>query len=72
MHMVRTAYPVVYRPASVQFERLEMAGGVPLQAVRMTDAEGRSWIAVYPMQRQSDGSWRIDGCQLARMPGSAT
>jgi len=37
--------------------------------VRLTDAQGRAWIALYPMQRQPDGSWRTNGCQLARMPG---
>jgi hypothetical protein len=38
----------------------------------MTDQEGRAWIALYPMQRQSDGSWRIDGCQLGRLQGRET
>jgi hypothetical protein len=32
----------------------------------MTDAAGDTWIAFYPMQREADGAWRINGCQLAR------
>ena len=44
-----------------------MAGGELVQPVRMTDAEGRAWLALYSMEKQSDGSWRINGCQLGRL-----
>jgi hypothetical protein len=71
MEMVRTGYPVVYRPSSVHFDAPELVEGIVIQAVRMTDAEGRAWIALYPMQRQPDGRWRIDGCQLASLQGRA-
>lgn len=70
--MVRRSYPVVYRPKSVQFEAPVLVEGEVVQAVRMTDAEGRAWLAVYPMQRQPDGGWRINGCQLGRLPGRET
>jgi hypothetical protein len=69
MDMVRTGYPVVYRPKSVQFEKPAVVEGEVIQPVRMTDAEGNAWIALYPMQRQADGVWRINGCQLARLRG---
>lgn len=69
MHMVRSAYAVVYRPASVAFEAPVAVDGQIVQPVRMIDAEGRAWIAVYPMQRQPDGSWLTDGCQLGRLSG---
>jgi hypothetical protein len=69
INMVRFAYPVVYRPKTVQFEKPEVVEGEVIQPVRMTDAEGRAWIALYAMQRQADGSWRINGCQLARLSG---
>jgi hypothetical protein len=67
IHMVRTGYPVVYRPKSVQFEPPAVVDGEVIQPVRMTDVEGAAWIALYPMQRQADGVWRINGCQLARL-----
>lgn len=70
--MVRASYAVVYRPKSVLFETPQLIDGELLQPVRLTDAEGRGWIAIYPMQRQPDGSWRTNGCQLARMAGTAT
>ena len=69
MDMVRSSYAVVYRPASVVFEAPVAVDGQILQPVRMTDAEGRAWLAVYPMQRQPDGSWRTNGCQLGRLSG---
>jgi len=69
MDMVRSSYAVVYRPNSVAFEAPVFVDGQIVQPVRMTDAEGRAWLAVYPMQRQPDGSWRTNGCQLGRLPG---
>ena len=69
MNMVRSAYPVVYRRKTVQFEQPVVVEGEIIQPVRMTDAEGRAWIALYPMQREAAGGWRINGCQLARLPG---
>jgi hypothetical protein len=69
INMVRSAYPVVYRRKTVQFEKPAVVEGEVIQPVRMTDAGGHAWIALYPMQREADGSWRINGCQLARLPG---
>lgn len=72
MDMVRKGYAVVYRPQSVHFNPPEIVDGRVIQPVRMTDADGRTWMALYPMQRQPDGNWRIDGCQLARLQGLET
>ena len=70
LEMVKRSYAVVYRPRSVQFEEPMLMDGQLVQPVRMTDAEGRAWIALYPMQKQPDGSWRTNGCQLARIAGT--
>ena len=67
--MVRSSYAVVYRPTSVAFEAPVAIDGQVVQPVRMTDAEGRAWLAIYPMQRQPDGSWRTNGCRLGRLSG---
>lgn len=69
MDMVRTEYPVVYRPRTVAFDApipLDDDGEL-VQPVRMTDADGNAWVALYPMQRGSDGVWRTNGCQLRRV-----
>ena len=70
--MVRNSYAVVYRPKNVLFEVPQLYDGQVVQPVRLTDAEGRAWMAIYPMQRQPDGSWRTNGCQLGRLAGQAT
>jgi hypothetical protein len=68
MEMVRSSYAVVYRPRSVAFDAPVYAGDDDLvQPVRLTDADGRAWLALYPMQRGSDGVWRTNGCQLRRL-----
>jgi hypothetical protein len=68
MEMVKSEYPVVYRPKSVQFDPPETIEGEVVQAVRMTDAGGRAWMAIYPMRREG-GRWRTNGCLLQRLPG---
>ena len=72
MEMVRTQYAVVYRPRSVAFDAPLVIHGELVQPVRLTDAEGRAWLALYPMQRQPDGSWRTNGCLLERFAGTRT
>jgi hypothetical protein len=73
MAMVREQYAVVYRPRSVSFEEPLIVGGEDLvQPVRMTDGYGHAWMAIYPMAKQPDGSWRINGCHLARLPARET
>ena len=69
IEMVRSSYAVVYRPASVAFEKPVVIDGMVVQPVRLTDSQGRAWIALYPMERQGDGSWRTNGCQLSRIAG---
>ncbi|SRR5258706_13472531 len=72
MHMVRTQYAVVYRPSSVSFEAPVVIGGELVQPVRFTDAAGRRWLALYPMQRQPDGRWLTNGCELTPLGGTQT
>jgi len=69
MEMVRTQYAVVYRPSRVEFEEPLLFNGDLAQPVRFTDAEGRLWLAIYPMQRAPDGGWSINGCFLDRLGG---
>ena len=72
MEMVRSQYAVVYRPHAVTFRAPRRMGADLVQPVRMTDQEGHSWLVVYPMERQPDGSWRISGCEIGRLPGEET
>ena len=68
MEMVRTQYAVVYRPRSVAFDAPIYVDAENLvQPVRLSDDDGRAWLALYPMERGSDGVWRTNGCQLRRI-----
>jgi hypothetical protein len=66
--MVRGAYPMVYRPASVSFLKPEQDEGTVLQMVTITDGDDKSWIALFALERQPDASWRISGCVVAENP----
>ncbi len=71
MHMVRTGYAPVYRPREVEFRDLVVVGDVPAQKVLFVGPDGVPVMAIYPMQRQADGSWRIDGCVLVGVADKA-
>lgn len=71
MDMVRSTYPVVYRPASVTFLTPKPQGKVVVQPVHMTDGQGGSWLAVYRLEQQKDKSWRIAGCVLVANGGQS-
>jgi hypothetical protein len=66
MTMVRTGYPPVYRPRAVVMEDIVTIDGQLVQKVALTGPDGRINIALYTMEQESDGSWRIDGCALER------
>ncbi len=66
MAMVRNGYPPVYRPESVTFGRIVDSPAGPLQEVYITGPDGLGYVALYQLQRQPDGSWKINGCTLIR------
>ncbi len=68
MQMVKTGYLPVYRSSHVEFRDLGMIDGKLIQQVYMVGPDGVAVLALYEMQRQPDGSWRINGCSIARAP----
>ena len=64
MAMVRGGYQAVYRPRSVEFLDARIIDGKTGQAVRFVGPDGRAVIAIYTMEQQPDGSWRIAAVQL--------
>ncbi|WP_181706855.1 DUF4864 domain-containing protein [Chthonobacter rhizosphaerae] len=68
MSMVRSAYRPVYRPKSVAFGQLRDRNGAFIQEVFLVDPDGVEWTALYALQQQADGTWRIAGCQLTKEP----
>lgn len=72
MAMVRESYRPVYRPREVRFEELIEWRGRPTQRVLLVGPEGQVVVALYEMERQPDGSWKINGCYLLAADEKAT
>ena len=64
LDMVQRGYPVVYRPASVAFLKVEGKNKLAFQRVQMTDQAGVPWLATYSLALQKNGAWRITGCSV--------
>ena len=72
MAMVRSGYAAVYRPLEVEIRDLRVEGSTIQQEVLFVGPDGKPVIAVYTMQRQTDGSWRINGVTLITAPDATT
>lgn len=70
MQMVRNGYKPVYRPQSVKFGTVTDDPKAPIQKVHLIGPDGGAWTALYAMQRQDDGSWKISGVTLIREDGA--
>ena len=66
--MVTQAYQPVYRPRGVEFRELKPSEFGPTQEVYVIGPDGLSYLAYYTMEKQPDGTWRINGCYLMRAP----
>ena len=61
--MVRRGYPMVWRPAEVEFLSTERRGGRLWQDVLIRDGEGALHILEYQMIEGEDG-WKINAVRL--------
>ena len=68
MGMVERGYPQIWRPASVKFGQVTDELGGPTQRVLITDEAGKIWSVLYLMERQPDGSWKINGVKIEQAP----
>lgn len=68
--MVTQGYPMVWRPAAVDYLELRSEGGTYWQKVQIKDADGRFHYLEYRMQQTPEG-WRINGVQILDAPGAA-
>ena len=66
--MVVNGYPMVYRPADVEFRELEARAGMLLQRVMLRDMAGSYYVAEYSMV-QLGSDWKIAGVTIVRAPG---
>ena len=66
--MVRQGYQPVYRPRSSVFGAIGMAGGQVTQKLELVGPDGAAHEAIYVMEHETDGSWKIAGCMLTDTP----
>jgi hypothetical protein len=66
MSMVQNAYAPVYRHKSFEFGESRTEGSSIAQRVHIIDANGEAWEALYTLEQQADGSFKITGCSLLK------
>ncbi|TPL51433.1 DUF4864 domain-containing protein [Mesorhizobium sp. B2-4-6] len=65
MNMVTNGYAPVRKPRSYSFGKVEQtAPGSIVQQVLIVGPDGKDYEAVYTLQQQADGSFKITGCSL--------
>lgn len=64
LRIIKEQYHPIYHYQSLMFSRAEVVEGSPIQIVRLADADGKVWVAVFWMQQEEGSAWKIDGCQL--------
>lgn len=64
LDMVRRAYPAVHRPRTVEFTDLRLGEGGVVQEVELVGPDGALRLALYSMERDAAGAWRVSGCAL--------
>lgn len=65
MGMVTKGYAPVRRPESYSFGKSEqMSANRIVQQLLLTGPDGKAYEAVYTLELQPDGVWRITGCSL--------
>jgi hypothetical protein len=72
MRMVKTGYRPVYDPQSYEFGESRLQGGEILQEVILVAPDGRAKLAVYKLERMSDGTWKINAVYLKDLPEQIT
>ena len=66
MSMVQNGYAPVYRHKSFEFGDSRTEGSAIAQRVHIIDANGEAWEALYTLEQQADGSYKITGCSLLK------
>jgi len=65
LSMVQTGYAPLLTARYAEFLEGAVIDGVVVQPLRLIDADNTVRVALYTMQRQANGTWRISGCRIA-------
>jgi len=68
--MVKAGYGAIYGATDFTFGRIGGHHGVVLQQVDVVGPDGVVVRALYALEKQPDGSWRIAGCQIVEPDGA--
>jgi hypothetical protein len=66
MAMVQNSYAPVWRHRSFEFGEARIEGKWVAQRVHIVDADGEAWEAMYTLEQDADGSFKITGCSLLK------
>lgn len=66
--MIVNRFPMVWRPAQVQYLKLTRSGSYALQRVMVTDQQNTLHLLVYQLEPVNE-DWRIRGVQILPIPG---
>lgn len=72
--MVKRGYQPVYRPGNFAFGRSKTAadGSGLFQEVLIEGPDGQDWTALYSLERQPDGTFKINGVQMIKAAAPQT
>jgi hypothetical protein len=63
--MVDAAYAALESARYVEFLEGAMIEGIVVQPLRLIDADNTVRVALYTMEKQAGGEWRISSCRIA-------
>jgi len=64
MAMVQVGYPALLTARYTQFLEGAVVDGLIIQPLRLVDADNSVRVALYTMEKQKTGAWRISGCRI--------
>jgi hypothetical protein len=65
IHMVRAAYGALITARYTEFLEGAVVDGAVIQPLRLIAPDNSVQVALYTMEKEKDGRWRIAGCVLA-------
>jgi hypothetical protein len=65
MVMVRIAYPALLTARYTEFLEGAIIGGLVIQPLRLIDPDNSVRVALYTLEKQEGGAWRISGCRIS-------
>src|ERR1700674_5583166 len=64
MAMVHLGYPALLTARYTEFLEGAVIDGLIIQPLRLIDADNSVRVALYTMEKQKNGAWRISGCRI--------